>query len=72
MSEADLNETEKKVFEYVKAGDYETNMWSTADAAKNMGITEDEAYHALAELSKKMKGKFWIYYKNGGLRMLAE
>ena len=68
----DLTDMDKKVFEYLKLGDFESKKWSTPDAAKDLGASEDEVYEALANLAKHLKDKVWIYYKDGGLRIATE
>ena len=72
MGMEDLSETDRKLYEYLKLGDYETNKWSTPDAAKKLGISEDDIYTSLSNLAKHLKDKVWIYYKNGGLRIATE
>ncbi|UCE37771.1 MAG: hypothetical protein JSW00_00550 [Thermoplasmata archaeon] len=61
-----------RVYQYIKLNDFETNKWSTSEAAKSLGVDESEIYESLANLSKHMKDKVWIYYKDGGLRIAAE
>jgi len=72
MGMEDLTEDDKRVFEYVRSGDYETNKWSTPDAAKKLGMEEDAVYEALANLTKHIKDNIYIYYKDGALRIAAE
>ena len=68
----DLTEFDRKLFEYLREGDYETNKWSTPSAAKKLGASEDEVYESLANLAKHLKDNVWIYYKDGGLRIATE
>jgi hypothetical protein len=72
MEEDSLDELDKRLYEYIKLNDFETNKWSTYDAARSLGVEESEIYESLAKLSKLMKDKVWIYYKDGGLRIAAE
>ena len=37
----DLTEFDRKLFEYLKQGDYESKKWSTPKAAKDLGVPED-------------------------------
>lgn len=69
MAQESLTELDRRVYEYIKLNDFETNKWSTYDAARSLGVDESEIYESLANLSKHMKDKIWIYYKNGGLRI---
>ena len=72
MAMEDLTDMDIRVYEYVKSGDYENNKWNTKEAAKSLGIKEDEVYESLSNLAKHIKDKIWIYYKDGGLRIAAE
>jgi Mn-dependent DtxR family transcriptional regulator len=72
MGIEDLSEFEKKLYEYVKANDHESKKWSTPEVAKLLGVDEKTIYEALSNLQKYMKGKVYIYYKDGGLRVAAE
>ena len=49
-----------------------TKKWSTPDAARKMGVSEDEIYKSLSNLAKHIKDNIWIYYEDGGLRIVAE
>jgi hypothetical protein len=72
MAEEDLTDFDWKLFEYIKAGDYETEAWSSPKAAENLGVKEKEIYESLAKLSKSLKGRIYIYYRNGALRIQTE
>ena len=72
MPQENLSELDKRVYQYIKLNDFETNKWSTPEAAKSLGVEESEIYDSLANLSKHMKDKVWIYYKDGGLRIASE
>jgi predicted transcriptional regulator len=72
MPQEDLSELDIRLYQYIKLNDFETNKWSTPEAAKSLGVDESEVYDSLASLSKHMKDKVWIYYKDGGLRIASE
>jgi hypothetical protein len=72
MPQEDLSELDMRLYQYIKLNDFETNKWSTPDAARSLGVEESEIYESLANLSKHMKDKVWIYYKDGGLRIASE
>ena len=72
MGEEELTEADRKLFEYIRAGDFETRPWYTPDAAKATGLEEKQVYESLSNLSKHMKGRIYIYYKDGALRIQAE
>jgi hypothetical protein len=72
MPQENLSELDMRLYQYIKLNDFETNKWSTPEAAKSLGVEEREIYDSLANLSKHMKDKVWIYYKDGGLRIASE
>jgi hypothetical protein len=72
MAMENLTELDKRLYEYIKLNDFESFKWSTPDCAKSLGVEESEVYESLANLSKHLKDKVWIYYKDGGLRIAAE
>lgn len=72
MAQENLSELDKRLYQYIKLNDFETNKWSTPDAAKSLGVEENEIFESLANLSKHLKDKIWIYYKDGGLRIASE
>jgi hypothetical protein len=72
MAMKDLNDLEMRVYQYVRDNDFGNYPWVTKDAAKDLKISEDELYHALSELTKKIRDNFWIYYENGSLRIVAD
>lgn len=72
MALENLTELDKRLYEYIKLNDFEKNKWSTPDAARSLGVEESEIYESLANLTKHIKDKIWIYYKDGGLRIVAE
>lgn len=72
MAFTDLSDNDRKLYEYIKGGDFETKKWSTPTASRTLGMTEDDVYEAMANLSKHIKDNIWIYYKDGGLRVVAE
>ncbi|MEE9150222.1 MAG: hypothetical protein V3U20_00100 [Thermoplasmata archaeon] len=72
MAQENLSEVDRRLYEYIKLNDFENNKWSTHDAARSLGVEESEIYESLANLTKHLKDKVWIYYKDGGLRIAAE
>jgi len=72
VGEEELTETDKKLFEYLRSGDHESTKWSTPVAARALGMEEKQIYESLSNLSKHLKGRIYIYYKDGGLRIQAE
>lgn len=72
MAEEGLTELDRRVYEYIKLNDFVSNKWSTVEAARSLGVDDSAIYQSLSNLSKYMKGKVWIYYKDGGLRIQAE
>jgi len=72
MSFDNLTEFEKKLYEYIKNNDFQSKKWSTRDAARALHASEDDVYKALSKLSKEIKDNIWIYYENGGIRVVAE
>ncbi len=69
MGEEELTDADRKLFEYIRSGDYETKPWSTPDAAGATGLSEKQVYESLSNLSKNMKGRIYIHYKDGALRI---
>jgi len=72
MTFDDLTELDKRLYEYIKANDFQTKKWSTPDAARKLGVKEDDVYESLSNLTKHIKDNIWIYYEDGGLRVVAE
>jgi predicted transcriptional regulator len=72
MAEEGLTELDRRVYEYIKLNDFDTNKWSTKDAARSLGVDESAIYESLANLTKLLSDKVWIYYKDGGLRIQVE
>ena len=72
MSYEDLTEDDKKLYEYIKAGDYHSKKWSTPEAASALGMTEEDVYESLSNLAKHIKDRIWIYYEDSGMRVVAE
>lgn len=68
----DLTNLDKRLYEYIKNGDFVTKKWSTSDAAKALGVKEDDIYQSLANLARHIKDRIEINYKDGGLRIAAE
>ena len=72
MSFENLTELEERLYEFIKTNDFQTNKWSTREAARKLNTTEDEIYKALSNLSKEIKDNIWIYYEDGSIRIVAE
>jgi len=72
MAFTDLTEDDRKLYEYIRSGDFETRKWSTPSVSRALGMSEDQVYESLSNLSKHIKDNIWLYYKNGGLRVVAE
>ena len=72
MSIDKLTEKERRLYEYIKEGDFQSKKWSTPDAARALGLTEDEVYEGLSALAKQIKNNIWIYYEDGGIRIVAD
>ena len=70
--EEPLTEREARLWEYIMSYDFEGHPWSTPTAAEKLEMTEDDVYQALAELVRKQKGKMYMYYKDGGIRIATE
>jgi predicted NACHT family NTPase len=72
MSFENLTDLEMKLYEYIKANDFQTQKWSTREAARALHASEDDIYKALSKLSKEIRDNIWIYYENGAIRVVAE
>jgi hypothetical protein len=72
MAFSDLTENDRKLYEYIKGGDFVTKKWSTPAAARALGLAEGDVYESMSNLTKHIKDNIWISYKNGGLRVVAE
>jgi len=72
MGFEDLTGLDKKLYEYIKNGDFVSKKWSTPEAAKKLGMKEDDIYRSLSNLAKHIKDKIEINYRDGGLRIIAE
>ena len=72
MAEEELTDADRKLFEYLRTHDCEANPWSTPKVSKELGMEEKQVYESLSNISKHMKGRIYIYYKDGGLRIQAE
>ena len=72
MADESLSELDKRLYEYIKLNDFQTNKWSTPNAAISLGVDEGQIYESLAHLTKLLKDKVWITYKDGGLRIAVE
>ena len=72
MSFDNLNEFEYRLYEYIKSNDFQTNKWSTREVARALHVSEEDIYQALSNLSKEIKDNIWIFYEDGGIRIVAE
>ena len=72
MGFEDLTGLDKKLYEYIKNGDFVSKKWSTPEAAKKLGMKEADIYRSLSNLAKHIKDKIEINYRDGGLRIIAE
>ncbi len=72
MALDDLTEVDRKVYEYIKAGDFEKQPWSTPAAATELDLEQGQVYESLHNLAKHIRDNVWIHYKDGGLRVSAE
>ena len=67
-----LTDKEKKLYEYIKDNDFQSTKWSTPKVASELHMSGDDVYKALSNLSKEIKDNIWIYYEDGGIRIVAE
>jgi hypothetical protein len=72
MAYEDLTETDRKLYEYIKMGDYVSKPWSSPAAAKTLGVSEDDIYESLHNLAKHIKDSIHIFYEDGAMRVVAE
>jgi hypothetical protein len=72
MAYEDLTDTDKKLYEYIKLGDYTSKPWSTPAAAAKLGVSEDAIYQSLTNLAKHIKDNIQIFYEDGAMRVVAE
>ncbi|MDI6888038.1 MAG: hypothetical protein QMC98_05295 [Candidatus Thermoplasmatota archaeon] len=72
MGFEDLTELDKRLYEYIKSHDFVVNKWSTPQAAKALGVKEEEIYQSLSNLARHIKDKIEINYRDGGLRIAVE
>ena len=72
MPYENLSDFERRLLEFIKENDFQTKKWSTREAARILHCTEDDVYNGLAKLSKEVKDNIWIYYEDGGIRIVAE
>jgi len=72
MAMKDLNALENRLYQYILSNDFESNAWVTARVARDLGISEQEVYSALSELTKKIRENIWVFYRSGELHVVAE
>lgn len=68
----DLTVFENRLYQYILSNEYETRPWVTAKVVRDLGVSEEEVYKALSELTKKIKDNVWVFYKAGSLHVVAE
>ncbi|MDD5503150.1 MAG: hypothetical protein PHH26_06785 [Candidatus Thermoplasmatota archaeon] len=67
----ELTDFEKRLYEYLCKMDFVTKHFHGSDAAKALGVSEDEVYCALACLTKKTPKKLNVNYRNGGIQIIT-
>ena len=72
MADDEFSELELRLYEYLKSNDFVTKKWSTPTAAASLNVPEEAIYQSLSDLAFKMREKVWIYYRDGGIRVVAE
>ena len=72
MGEEDLTEFESRLFAWIREHDFVAYPWSTSAAAQALGTTSDDIYAALPSLVRHLKGRFFLYYREGALHMESE
>ena len=68
----DLTDFERRLYEYIRDGDFETRKWNSKEVATHLGVDIDLIYKSLSNLSKHIRDNIYIHYKDGGLRISAE
>lgn len=71
-SEEDLDETDRRVLEFVKSYDFETYPWNTAEAAAELGLAPTRVYQALTRIQKFRRSEVFVYFRDGGIRIQTE
>ncbi len=72
MAIDDLNQLERRLYEWIKKSDFETVPWSSQRAADAFDVTEDEIREALAALTAKIPNNIYVHYSDGAVRISAE
>ena len=72
MAFKDLTSAEQNVYEYIRDNDFGNYPWVTAQAARVLGMNEEDVYKALSELTKKIRDNIWIFYDSGNLHIVAD
>lgn len=72
MAMKDLTAFERKLYEFIRDGDYGNEPWVTVDVAKLLGTTDENVYNALSELTRKIKDNVWVHYSAGVLHVVAD
>lgn len=68
----ELNELDRKLYEYIKSNDFENHKWNSKEAARHFDVDLDDIYESLSNLSKKIRDNIYIHYRDSGLRISAE
>lgn len=72
MATEELTKLDLRLMAYIKKGDFETKKWSTAEAARALGVTNTDIYKSLHNIAKNARDRIYIHYKDGGIRISAE
>jgi DNA-binding MurR/RpiR family transcriptional regulator len=72
MATEELTKLDLRLMEYIKKGDFETNKWSTPEAARKLGVKNADIYKSLHNIAKNARDRIYIHYKDGGIRISAE
>ena len=67
-----LDEVDERVFQYIKRYDFEQYAWDSAAAAAALGVSVTRIYHAIHKLQFHKRREFFVYFKDGGLRIQTE
>ncbi len=72
MAVEDLDQLERRLFEWIKKSDFETVGWSSQRAAEAFDVSETEVLEALAALTAKIPNNIYVHYSDGAIRISAE
>jgi len=68
----DLSELDRRLYHYIKEGDFETERWNSENAARELRVDVDDIYESLSNLSKHIRDNIYIHYLDGGIRISAD